>query len=327
MNFCPPSARCSRVIFCCAVGSARSGPRPAGRGRSGSRGRQPISPADTLGFPVIGYFGFWGVMSIVAFSLAGEKMPWLTNHITLPLILLSGWSIGKFIDGSDWTLFRERRAWLVALLLPVTVVALSAALGSLLGNQLHRSRVPIWGNCSPPACSSPAPWWAVIGGVALYALGAPLGFSHVLRLAVLSVFALLALLTARAAFIAAYVNYDDANEFLVYAHGAQGVKTVMSQIEDISMRTQDGFGIKVAYDSDVAWPMTWYFRDYTNQSYYGDYAHARDTGRAGGDRRSEALEQGRIAAGRPLLQVRIHPHGLADAGVLQPDLGSASATP
>ncbi len=229
----------------------------------------PISPADTLGFPVVGYLGFWGIMSLVAFSLAGEKMPWLTNHITLPLILLSGWSIGKFIDGTNWALFRERRAWLVALLLPVTVVALSAALGSLVGTnppfqgselqQLQSTGVFISGALV-----------AIIGGVALYGLGAQLGFNHVLRLAVLSVFALLALLTARAAFVASYINYDSANEFLVYAHGAQGVKTVISQIEDISMRTQDGFGLKVAYDSDVAWPMTWYFRDYTNQSYYGD---------------------------------------------------------
>ena len=48
-----------------------------------------------------------------------------------------------------------------------------------------------------------------------------LGFQHVLRLALLSIFALLALLTARAAFVASYINYDDANEFLVYAHGAR----------------------------------------------------------------------------------------------------------
>jgi uncharacterized protein (TIGR03663 family) len=229
----------------------------------------PISPADTLGFPVIEFFGFWAVMALVGFSLAGEKMPWLTNHITLPLILLSGWAFGKFIDDTDWSLFRERRAWLVALLLPVTVVALSAALGSLLGNappfqgtqltQLQTTGVFISGALV-----------AVMSGVALYGLGVQLGVNHVLRLAALSVIGLLALLTARTAFIASYVNYDDANEFMVYAHGAQGVKTVMSQIEDISMRTQDGFGLKVAYDSDVAWPMTWYLRDYTNQSYYGD---------------------------------------------------------
>ena len=230
---------------------------------------EPISPADTLGFPVIGYLGFWGVMSLVAFSIAGEKMPWLTSHITLPLIMVSGWAIGKFIDESNWTLFRERRGWLVALLLPVSIVALWAAAGALVGvnppfrgtdlTQLQSTGVFVSGALV-----------AVIGGIALYGLGLQLGFKHVLRLAVLSVFALLALLTARAAFIASYVNFDDANEFLVYAHGALGVKTIMTQIEDISMRTQDGFGLKVAYDSDVAWPLTWYLRDYTSQSYYGD---------------------------------------------------------
>src|SRR2546428_13572185 len=82
---------------------------PQAEAEADAEANTPISPSDTLGFPVIGYFAFWGVMSIAAFTLAGEKMPWLTNHITLPLILLSGWSIGKFIDGSDWTLFRERR--------------------------------------------------------------------------------------------------------------------------------------------------------------------------------------------------------------------------
>ena len=232
-------------------------------------GGATVTQSDTLPFPVIGYFGFWGVMSLVAFTIAGEKMPWLTTHITLPFILVSGWAIGMFIDRTNWRLFRERRAWLVALLLPVTVVALAAALGSLLGatppfqgsqlSQLQATGVFVSGALV-----------GIIGAIALYGLGAQLGFNHVLRLAVLSVFGLLALLTARTAFIASYVNYDDANEFLVYAHGALGVKTVMSQIEDISIRLNDGFGLKVAYDSDVAWPMTWYLRNYTNQVYYGD---------------------------------------------------------
>jgi len=81
---------------------------------------------------------------------------------------------------------------------------------------------------------------------------------------------LLAMLTARAAFVAAYINYDSANEFLVYAHGAQGVRTVSDQIEDLSNRLQDGKGMKVAYGAPEAWPMTWYFRNFTNQAYYGD---------------------------------------------------------
>ncbi len=230
----------------------------------------PVSPSDTLGFPVIAYFGFWAIGSLVAFSIAGEKMPWLTVHITLPLILLSGWAIGTFIDATDWQAFRERRAWLVAVLLPITVTALAAAVGTLLG-------------ANPPAAGSELPQLqatgafvsavlvTLIGGAGIYVLGRDLGWGNVGRLAVLGVFGLLALLTARASFIASFVNYDSANEFLVYAHGARGVKTVLEQIDDIQARTTDGLGLKVAYDSDVAWPMSWYFREYDkhNYAFYG----------------------------------------------------------
>jgi DNA-binding beta-propeller fold protein YncE len=220
-------------------------------------------------FPVIGYFGFWAIMALIGFSLAGEKMPWLTTHLTLPLILLSGWSIGHYIERTHWQAFRERRAWLVAVLLPVTVLALAATLGSLLGN-----KPPFQGSelsqLQDTGVFVSALLVAAIGMVALYGLGMQLGFENVLRLAGLSILGLLALLTARTAFRAAYINYDHANEFLVYAHGGAGVKTVMNQIDDLSRRLEDGLGMKVAYDSDVAWPMTWYFRDYTAQSYYGD---------------------------------------------------------
>jgi uncharacterized protein (TIGR03663 family) len=225
--------------------------------------------ARPLSFPVIGFFGFWSVMSLAAFSIAGEKMPWLTTHITLPLILVAGWAIGGLIERTNWRLFAERRAWLVALLMPVTIVALAALLGSL-------------GGASPPFQGSTlaqlqatgvfvsALIVAGIGLTALYGLGQQLGFGNVGRLAGLSFYGLLALLTARTGFIAAFVNYDYANEYLVYAHGSRGVRTVMDQVEDLSRRIEDGLGLKVAYDSDVAWPMTWYFRNFTTQAYYGD---------------------------------------------------------
>jgi predicted membrane-bound mannosyltransferase len=31
--------------------------------------------------------GFWALTSLLAYSIAGEKMPWLTVHITAPMIL------------------------------------------------------------------------------------------------------------------------------------------------------------------------------------------------------------------------------------------------
>jgi len=109
---------------------------------------------------------------------------------------------------------------LVALLLPVTVVALAAAFGSLLGSNRPFQGSELSQLQATGAFISSA-LVAAIGLIAIYKLGTPLGYDNIARLAVLSFFFLLALLTARAAFIAAFVNYDYANEYLVYAHGAR----------------------------------------------------------------------------------------------------------
>jgi DNA-binding beta-propeller fold protein YncE len=92
--------------------------------------------------------------------------------------------------------------------------------------------------------------------------------SAFVNLTVLGVFALLAVQTGRTAFRAAYINYDDATEYLVYAHGATGIKEVMAQVEDISERTAGGLNAIVAYDASapdtgVSWPFVWYLRDFT----------------------------------------------------------------
>jgi len=93
---------------------------------------------------------------------------------------------------------------------------------------------------------------------------------HIRRTFTLVSFVLLAVLTARAAFRAAYIEYDNATEFLVYAHGATPIKEVMAQAEEISRRTTGGMGVAIAYDASapdtgVSWPFVWYLRDYTNQ--------------------------------------------------------------
>lgn len=89
-------------------------------------------------------------------------------------------------------------------------------------------------------------------------------------LVMLTIFGFLAILTMRASFRAAYINYDSAKEYLVYAHGATGIKQVMAQAKEISERTTGGMGLALSYDASapdtgVSWPFVWYLRDYTNQ--------------------------------------------------------------
>ncbi|MCI0549925.1 MAG: NHL repeat-containing protein, partial [Anaerolineae bacterium] len=115
------------------------------------------------------------------------------------------------------------------------------------------------------------------GGAVIALMGSIVGIIYLLRqprnssfvsLVALTVFSLLAVQTARTSFRAAYIFYDDATEYLVYAHGATGVKEVISQVEEISERTAGGLNAVVAYDASapdtgVSWPMVWYLRDFS----------------------------------------------------------------
>lgn len=75
-----------------------------------------------------------------------------------------------------------------------------------------------------------------------------------IKLMVLYTFSFLGLLTFRTAATAAYINYDTAKEFLVYAHAASGPKEILAQVEEISRRLTRGLDIQVAYDNDASTP-------------------------------------------------------------------------
>ncbi|RPJ39200.1 MAG: hypothetical protein EHM21_15935, partial [Chloroflexi bacterium] len=44
--------------------------------------------------PTLALLLFWSLSSLATFSIAGERMPWLTIHIAMPLILSAGWAVG-----------------------------------------------------------------------------------------------------------------------------------------------------------------------------------------------------------------------------------------
>jgi len=45
---------------------------------------------------------YWAALSLILYSLFGEKMPWLSLHITLPAILLAGKFVGRLFQEVDW---------------------------------------------------------------------------------------------------------------------------------------------------------------------------------------------------------------------------------
>ena len=65
---------------------------------------------------------------MAALSYAGEKMPWLTYHMALPMILITGWALGHMVDAIDWDDLRYRRPWIVLALASVFVTSLTMSL-------------------------------------------------------------------------------------------------------------------------------------------------------------------------------------------------------
>ena len=66
--------------------------------------------------PVFELLAFWSLTSLIAYPIAGEKMPWLTAHITFPLILLSAWGFQQLMSRFDSKSFTQKRGWLVLVL-------------------------------------------------------------------------------------------------------------------------------------------------------------------------------------------------------------------
>jgi sugar lactone lactonase YvrE len=206
---------------------------------------------------------------LLAYSIAGEKMPWLTVHITMPMILLSGWSIGYLIDTMDWTIFRSKKGWLMVGLLFIFFPALLSTLRSLFGGN------PPFAGKSLDQLSATSEFLisfllmiaCIVGLIYLLKEWSP---RLILRGLTLVILGFLAILTARAAFMASYINYDLAKEYLVYAHSAPGDKIALQQITDISRRLTGGLDMPVAYDNMTTYPFWWYLRNFPNLRYYGE---------------------------------------------------------
>jgi predicted membrane-bound mannosyltransferase/DNA-binding beta-propeller fold protein YncE len=83
-------------------------------------------------------------------------------------------------------------------------------------------------------------------------------------------FAGMALLTARTAYFATYINYDYPFEYMAYAHGGTGPKIVLKEIQRLSYLTTGGPNLVVAYDNYVRYPFWWSLRKYPNKIDFND---------------------------------------------------------
>ncbi len=232
----------------------------------------PKNPASV--FPA--FIFTWTAGVLIIFSWAGEKMPWLTMHLVIPLTFVAGWALDQLLD-ADWRGWLARGAQWIALLVPLALVLLASLLVARpfqgvgldqlsATNAFIVSLVLLLGLVAP----------------ALYFVGRRFARGELVRIVAVVFVLVLTALTVRFAWMAVFINPDVASETIIYAQGTHDVPIAMQEIEALSRRLCaqntatkplagecDNGTIKVAYDDDSSWPFVWYLRNYRNAQYYG----------------------------------------------------------
>ena len=212
---------------------------------------------------ILAFFPFLIFFSWVAYSIAGEKMPWIVTSITLPMCIAGGWWLGTVVERVNWRAFWHRGDWWIAVL----IVPLLAALRALWTSKPFQDR-------TIAGLSDTGQWLAAIlvALVVIYLIVRQVqksGWRQSRRVIGLTLTALLGVWLLRTTYVMNFINQNNVTEYLFYAHGGPDPLTDMQDIETLSRRTVGDKQLKIAYDDDASWPFNWYLRDWPNAVYFG----------------------------------------------------------
>lgn len=197
---------------------------------------------------------FWAGFSLLAYIVAGEKMPWLTTHLALPFIVLAGKFIGDLIAAVEWK--RAVRGGAIGLLAtaPLALVLIYALTTSI---PWERDPISFWSFIFPLVIAA----FAV--AAFFYAL-ITLGARRVLPLALLSLVILMSVFTVRATFQTSYANGDNPDELIVYSQLSPEVGLVSEEIDRLAALNGKHEDLRIFADASHAavGPWRWYLRNY-----------------------------------------------------------------
>ncbi len=256
----------------------------------------------------------WAVGITLALSYAGEKMPWLIVHITLPLLLLAASLVNELVE--RWNvrpdavpITRRSSGWAM----PITVgllLTLGAAWLLMAGRLTRPVYVPdaagrLQRTIDPAALDD---WWllAVPPVVAVAVVGLTLwrfGLRPAAGSVAVALVVGLLLLQVHAGFRLSYTDGDVARDGLIYNTTTPDVPRMVSDLERLSYEINGDRSLAIQYGGEVDWPLYWYLRDF-------DGSVHRDTVQPGTDvpviilasQRTPEIPVPDAEAARPLLQ-------------------------
>jgi predicted membrane-bound mannosyltransferase len=238
---------------------------------------------------------WWATGMVLVLSWAGEKMPWLTVHVALPMLLL----VASYLDAALAWLDRRRRAWrpgmtcdmalfgatLIGLAGTAFLVTAWASDGPFVQRMLRATP-----NADPTLTwvhvmrsGLPGGWWLTVGlpwlalAVVIIAGVVRLGVRRAAVALLLASTLGLSLLQVHTEWRLTYRQGDVAKDMLIYVQTTPDVPRLTDQLAAMSEDLNGNMGLEVWFDDLTAWPFNWYLRDFTSRHFYGNQLPAGQT--------------------------------------------------
>ena len=226
---------------------------------------------------------FWILAILFGLTVAGEKMPWLTVHLALPVVLLgakvlddvlSSVGVGAKAVADETEAGRERARGRRRREEPEEMNGLSlerlAPLAT--GAILALAAAGLFLAFGPASGLSALAWLFSLGALgAVVWAGANVSWRAAGQVAAVALFAAFLVFTVRAGVTAAFDYGDDGGtppELFIYAQGGPQLGTIRDEIDRLASESGRGRDLKIVVDNSAnIWPWPWYLRDYRNVQY------------------------------------------------------------
>lgn len=221
-----------------------------------------------------GLLATWYAAIFFALTWAGEKMPWLVIHITLPATLLAAVALGRLVERWQASRAASTRGgfpwWAFWALLAAATAWFLLAGRLTYGAFVPSSEAGGWERTVTPDALR---WWwllAVPPAAALVVLAAATARDGVRRAGAVAVAAaavLLVLLQVHLGWRLAYLEGDVPKDMLVYTQTSPDVHRMTAELTALSEELTGGKDLEIWYDdgNGTSWPMQWYLRDFPNR--------------------------------------------------------------
>ncbi len=219
---------------------------------------QSSQPIDwTFALPAL--LAWWLIATLFLYSWAGEKMPWLTIHLALPLTLMGSWALAQTMnwwrtaDPNAPALPASQRSALITYLGIFGVIAVLCFLLLALSIRTGGAQLAY------------IPWFPLIGLglITLLTIGGSvlMGRRWAIGALALAITIVGASYSLRSAFQLNFRWGDVPREMMIYTQTSPDVMRVIDRLEQASRRRGGAMDMPIWYDNETVWD--WYMRRFT----------------------------------------------------------------